>query len=77
MVSRIKKGLTYILLLILVLSNIPNNIYDISQATTYEVEAIKPYAEEVGWFYRYINGRKQQRLWSYTYGRWITDWMWA
>ncbi|RHO56126.1 hypothetical protein DW094_05745 [Ruminococcaceae bacterium AM07-15] len=31
-------------------------------------------AEEVMWFYRNYNGRLQKRLWSVTYGKWLTDW---
>jgi hypothetical protein len=77
MASKIKKILTYVLLSILVLSNIPNSVYASSQKITYKVEEIKPYAEQVEWYYRYVDGREQQRLWSYTYGRWITDWIWS
>lgn len=73
MVSKIKEILIYLLLSILVLSNIPSDVHAVSQVTTYNKEEIKPYAEEVGWFIRYVNGRKQKRLWSYTYGHWITD----
>ncbi len=31
-------------------------------------------AEEVVWYYRNYNGRLQKRLWSVTYGKWLTDW---
>ena len=31
--------------------------------------------EEYMWFYRTYNGRRQKRLWSITYGRWVTDWI--
>ena len=32
-------------------------------------------AEEVMWYYREINGVWEKRLWSITYGVWLTDWM--
>jgi hypothetical protein len=27
------------------------------------------------WFYRTHNGIRQKRLWSLTYGHWVTDWI--
>jgi hypothetical protein len=32
-------------------------------------------AEEFMWFYRTYQGRRQKRLWSITYGEWVTDWI--
>jgi len=32
-----------------------------------------PYSEETGYIYKYFDGVKYKRLWSYTYGRWIDD----
>lgn len=32
-------------------------------------------AEEVKWYYRTYNGVLQMRLWSVTYGYWLTDWI--
>ena len=32
-------------------------------------------AEETKWYYRYNNGVKEKRLWSITYGVWLTDWI--
>lgn len=31
--------------------------------------------EETTWCYRVYNGILQKRLWSLTYGRWLTDWI--
>ena len=31
--------------------------------------------EEFMWFYRIHNGVQQMRLWSLTYGYWVTDWI--
>lgn len=38
---------------------------------------IEPRVEEKGWFYRYNEelGRYEKRLWSFTYGKWLTDWI--
>ena len=35
---------------------------------------VEPQAEETGWFFRENNGYLEKRLWSYTYGVWLTDW---
>jgi len=32
-------------------------------------------AEETIWYFRIVNGIKQMRLWSLTYGKWLTDWI--
>jgi hypothetical protein len=32
-------------------------------------------AEEFVWFYRTYEGRRQRRLWSLTYQRWVTEWI--
>ncbi len=32
-------------------------------------------AEEFRWYYRMHNGVKEMRLWSITYGYWVTDWV--
>ena len=31
--------------------------------------------EEFMWFYRVYNGKDQKRLWSVTWGYWVTDWI--
>lgn len=43
-------------------------------ATSTQTE-ISPQAEETVWAVRYVNGKRQRRLWSLTYERWLTDWM--
>ena len=32
-------------------------------------------AEQIEWRYRTYKGKKQRRLWSITYEKWLTDWM--
>lgn len=34
-------------------------------------------AERKEWKYRLVDGKTQKRLWSITYGKWLTDWEWA
>ena len=36
---------------------------------------ISPRSEETVWVVRYVNGKRQRRLWSLTYEYWLTDWM--
>lgn len=40
-----------------------------------ESSEIQPLAEETEWFVRINNGMIEKRLWSYTYGKWLTDWI--
>lgn len=36
---------------------------------------VYPNAEEFEWVYRELDGKYQKRLWSLTYGYWVTDWI--
>lgn len=36
---------------------------------------IEQRAEQTEWIFRYNNGKLQRRLWSITYGKWLTDWI--
>lgn len=40
-----------------------------------EVEEVQPRAEETRWYYKTVDGVVYIRLWSITYGKWLTDWM--
>lgn len=33
-----------------------------------------PASEETVWYTRIYNGKLQMRLWSVTYGKWLTEW---
>lgn len=39
--------------------------------------SISPRAEETVYKYRVVDGKLQKRLWSLTYGKWLTDWEWV
>ena len=32
------------------------------------------FAEQTQWYYRTVDGRIQRRLWSITWGKWLTEW---
>lgn len=34
-------------------------------------------AEETEWVYRTYNGNIEKRLWSITYSKWLTDWIYV
>lgn len=36
--------------------------------------SISPMSEETVWYNRIYNGMLQRRLWSVTYGKWLTEW---
>ncbi len=36
---------------------------------------VSPLAEQTEWIYRTNNGNIEKRLWSITYGKWLTDWI--
>lgn len=38
---------------------------------------IMPCAEETEWYWRNNNGIVEKRLWSITYGKWLTDWIYV
>lgn len=76
-ISKIKRSLILLVLSIIVFTNIPNNVYATSKESTSKGSIISPQAEEVAWYFRYVGGGKQKRLWSRTYGHWITDWIWV
>lgn len=48
---------------------------DYSEHMSENVEESVTRAEETRWYYREINGVWEKRLWSITYGVWLTDWM--
>lgn len=43
-------------------------------ADTTALSGDSPRAEETEWVIRWYNGLIQKRLWSITYGYWLTDW---
>ncbi|NYB74094.1 hypothetical protein HZF24_08055 [Sedimentibacter hydroxybenzoicus DSM 7310] len=35
------------------------------------------FAEETEWRFRVVDGQIQKRLWSLTWGKWLTEWEWV
>lgn len=56
--------------------NVFAKICEQNQIINYQSSEISPRTEDVtGYKYKYINGVKYKRLWSYTYEKWIDeDW---
>lgn len=46
-----------------------------TDSTTTSTQQMRPMVEETEWVYRYNNGVLQKRLWSLTYGKWLTEWV--
>ena len=38
-------------------------------------DPVAPAAEQTVWYNRIYNGKLQKRLWSITWGEWLTDWI--
>lgn len=77
MKNKVKKVLVCVSLSLLVLSGIPNYVHANLNAMSNNTNEIVTYAEEVKFYYRMVNGREQKRLWSRTYGYWLTAWIWV
>ena len=72
-----KRIVTIIVLLILLTSLLPLSVNAAalqSKETELVAEEILR-AEQTEWYYRINNGVLEKRLWSITYGRWLTDWI--
>ena len=46
-----------------------------SDAELVVTSAIEPRGEEFQDYYGIYNGKKEYRVWSVTYGYWVTDWI--
>lgn len=69
------KLLIPVLLTVVALSSTPVLAANISTLSISTEDSISPLTEEVKWVYRTYNGVLQMRLWSITYGYWLTDWI--
>ena len=77
-----KKILSTILVAVLICSVIPCAYADSSEENFGAIYSqnegtVEPRAEQTDWFFRYNSelGRYEKRLWSYTYGVWLTEWI--
>ena len=77
-----KRFISLLLALILCLSLSVTAFADVSapeDEAELAVASVKPgdstQAEETCWYFRTVNGIRQMRQWSITYGKWLTDWI--
>lgn len=58
-----------------------NAVYASMSSETISIErsntVIEPRAEVTEWRYRTVGDRIQKRLFSVTYGKWLTEWEWV
>ncbi len=45
------------------------------RAASNDGAVVQPCVNKTQWYYRTYNGKRQRRLWSITYEKWMTDWM--
>ncbi|MCI8630403.1 MAG: hypothetical protein HFE57_13105 [Firmicutes bacterium] len=74
--KKIKKFLTISFITTCIFSNMfISNVFAKSEfnvaTSSVQNEMINPRAEKTGYKYKYVNGVKYKRLWSYTYEKWI------
>ncbi len=75
-----KKIISLVLTLILFCSVLPVAYAEVAETPAQIMEpsdSATPRAEQTEWIYRYNSelGIYEKRLWSYTYGVWLTDWL--
>ncbi len=56
----------------------PGYIAYAQEINTYNANGdIVVFAEQTEWYYRVVDGKVQRRLWSLTWGKWLTEWEWV
>ena len=74
---RLRELMIGIGILICISFSIPSYAAPISGARIQDTytNQISERTEKTKWYYRIVNGVRQKRLWSLTYGYWKTDWI--
>ena len=70
-----KTLITLCIALMLGISTVPVHASGIAPISTVEEGGVTPASEETIWYTRVYNGMFQKRLWSITYGKWLTEWI--
>lgn len=70
-----KKKLAVILAMIMLTCSLALPVAAEGGSATDPDAGISPLAEEFKVVYRYHDGKYQYRVWSLTYGYWVTDWI--
>ena len=70
-----KRLFTAIIFILLSFSVLPASAAEnIVVPSTISEDGVAPASEETVWCTRIHNGVLQKRLWSITYGKWLTEW---
>lgn len=68
-----------ILISILICLTLFGTVLMASASTNYvpesETSEVQPRTEETRWYTKTVDGVMYMRLWSITYGKWLTDWI--
>lgn len=70
-----KKFVLWLVTLSLVFSICSVPAFAAEPSATESQATVEPRTEEAVWYTRVYNGKLQKRLWSTTYGIWLTDWI--
>lgn len=71
-----KTLLAVVVALLLCLQAVPASAAsEVAIPQTISEDVVAPASEETVWCTRVYNGMLQRRLWSITYGEWLTDWI--
>lgn len=66
--------LTAMIIVLLSFNVLPASAAEIVAVPMNSEEIVTPASEETVWYNRIYNGMLQRRLWSITYGEWLTEW---
>lgn len=70
-----KKFVLWLVTLSLVLSFFSFPAFATEPSVNEPQSTVEPRVDENVWYTRVYNGKLQKRLWSTTYGVWLTDWI--
>ena len=70
-----KKFVLWLVTLSLVFSICSVPAFATEPPVTEPKDTVEPRTDEAIWITRTYNGKLQKRLWSTTYGIWLTDWI--
>lgn len=70
-----KKFVLWLVTLSLVFSVSSISVFAVEPSPAESHVTVESRADENVWYTRVYNGKLQKRLWSNTYGVWLTDWI--
>lgn len=72
--EKVKKFFCLFILVAILLVNSPVEAKEIDEKSN---PSISMYSEQIKVYYRYYGEGVQKRIWSVTYGYWLTNWIWV